>query len=174
MAGCFAEVGGHGESPVEVMGAAAAADRGSMKRGMSQSKRIVTISAVGLALLVLAGMLAPGSTQAHEPTDSSRARSNRMGEARPSMSPSTDPHEDLIALGVLQQRGFALSMYAAEQGPLYTIHDEDGHELATLLTAAQVQQRFPELSLRAIDFRAPTHDGGPEQVMHADPLGDEH
>lgn len=142
---------------------------------MSQSKRIVTISAVGLALLVLAGMLAPGSTQADEPSDSSRtAGSNGMGEARPSMSASTDPHEGLIALGVLQQRGFALSMYAAEQGPLYTIHDEHGSELATLLTAAQVQQRFPELSLRAIDFRAPTHDGGPEQIMHADPLGDEH
>lgn len=140
---------------------------------MSQSKRIVTISAVGLALLVLAGMLAPGLTQAHEPSETSRAGSNRPREARPSMSASTDPHEGLIALGVLQQRGFALSMYAAEQGPLYTIHDEHGSELGTLLTAAQVQQRFPELSLRAIDFRAPANDGGPEQIMHADPLGDE-
>jgi hypothetical protein len=156
------------------MGADVAADRRGMKRGMSQSKRIVTISAVGLALLVLAGTLAPGLTQAHEPSGPGRPGLNPIREAQPSFSPSTDPHEDLIALGVLQQRGFALSMYASEQGPLYTIHDEDGRELATLLTASQVQQRFPELSLRAIDFRAPTQEAGPDQVMHADPLGDKH
>jgi hypothetical protein len=140
-----------------------------------KAKRLVTIAATGLALLVLAGVLVPDRSRATPRTGATPARGLASFGAASDIKPSqsTDPLEGLDSIGSLHQVGTTIRIVASEAGPLYSISTFDGREIASLLTAYEVDRQFPELGLGEIDFSTPTPTtfAPPLLLMHADPMG---
>ena len=115
-----------------------------MKRLPPIAERIIAAAALALGFLFMASIFVPDWTLAHEEPRS----------IAPPAADSTDPHENLVPLGSMESDQYIIRIYGRTEQPLYTIYTTDGQQLATLLTAEQVAELFPELPLPSVEFDA--------------------
>jgi hypothetical protein len=108
------------------------------------------------AFLVMASVFVPDRLQADEPGGS---------PASASAPHSAAVRDSLPSLGQLVSDRYRVTVHATPDGPLYSVYDRQGVELAALLTAAQIAEQFDDLPLP--DARA----GAPIQVMDTDTGG---
>ena len=120
-------------------------------------RRVVTTLAVGAVFIGLASIFVPDWTQAE------LQRFDAADEMDAAWM-STDPHVGLRSLGVMEGDRYRVEIWAGDQGPRFTIYEAGGtRAIATLLSADQVAERFPDLPLPQIDFDVPG------MLMLADP-----
>ncbi len=60
---------------------------------------------------------------------------------------SSEFREKMSLLGEIESNDYRVKIYANANGPLYTVYDKDGVELAELLTPWQIANQFPSLPL---------------------------
>jgi hypothetical protein len=107
---------------------------------MKFSRRIVRSALVGTALgvafLFMASIFVPGRSQADS-------------DALPGVPDplSAESMEAMEPLGRIEGKLYTVEVFATPSGPLFTVFDRHGNELAPLLTPAQVAERFPDLPL---------------------------
>ncbi len=65
----------------------------------------------------------------------------------PSQHYSSEFRENMSLLGEIESNEYRVMFYATANGPLYTVYDKNGVELAELLTPRQIADRFPSLPL---------------------------
>ena len=123
-------------------------------------RRVVIAATLAVAFLIMASVFNPGLSQADE---ASRAPSQHVERH------STDPHDGLTCLGVLQHGRFNIELFAGATAPLYSVYDRDGNLLATLRTAAQIEQQFPDLPIHSLDADTPAP---PTQLLLVEPPDD--
>lgn len=125
--------------------------------------RVLAILALGTAFLVMASVFSPQRML---------AQPRRATSPSQSTAASTDPHDGLRSLGSVESLSHVVRIYAAAQGPRYSVFTHAGEELGVLMTAEQVARYFPELQLPEVDFSAPPVDGaaGPVMLMDIDPF----
>lgn len=121
-------------------------------------RRVLAVALFLGAFAVMGSIFSPAFTRAGDDGASSRRS--------PATSISTDPHAGLRSLGSLEGGRYVIRMYATEQGARYSVYDQSGAELGVLLTPEQVQQRFEDLPLPAIEFDVP------QQLMTAERASD--
>ncbi len=109
-------------------------DIGAMQRFRPSSRSIVTATVLFAAFMVMASIFAPGRLQAG-------------AENRDSSAYSSEFIEDTTPLGQVEGNQYTVKFHASPDGPLYSVYDRDGRQLAELLTAAEVTHRFPSLPL---------------------------
>lgn len=120
----------------------------SMKASHSVRHRLVASVILLIAFLVMASVFVPRRSQAHD-------RPGPVGDA--TSSHSTSPEKTLPSLGQLESGRFTIKLFATHRGPRYSVLDDKGTELAGLLTAEQVAERFPDLPLPDVYADAPVH-----------------
>ena len=59
---------------------------------------------------------------------------------------SSEAIEAVQPLGQIEGNLYTVGFYATPAGPLFTVYDGEGNELAPLLTASQLAQQFPDLA----------------------------
>ena len=128
----------------------------SMKASHSVRHRLVASVILLIAFLVMASVFAPSRSQAHD-------RPGPVGDA--TSSHSTSAAKSLPSLGRLESDRFTIKLFATHRGPRYSILDDKGAELAGLLTAEQVAERFPDLPLPDVYADAPV------QLMNTSTVG---
>ena len=122
-----------------------------MKARSSIARKIVSATALGFAFLFLASVFVPDFGHA-VPDDRIPAG-------------SVDPAEGLPTLGSIEDDRHYVRIVATPNGPLYSVFDRaDDSEIASLLTAEQAAEWFPELPIPDMDFGT---DGSP--LMMAEP-----
>jgi hypothetical protein len=127
-------------------------------------RRLAIVAVLGVAFVLMASIFDPGAIRASQP-DTRSPGASRQPELN-----SIDPHEGLRMLGTLHHHRYTVRMFAGAQAPLYSVYDRDGSLLATLRTAAQIQQQFPSLPLPSLDADTPLN--GRPQIMKVDPDDD--
>jgi hypothetical protein len=138
---------------IGLTGAPTGADNGNMKNDpRSILARLAVAVSLGFGFMLMSSIFVP------EPILAGSAPNGLLG-------PSTDPHAGLLSLGELTGRRHRVVIYQGRTAPLYSIYDERGEPLATLLTEERVAELFPEIPLRATDFSAPSG----EMLMLAEP-----
>lgn len=60
---------------------------------------------------------------------------------------SSEFHRNMSLLGEIESGQYTVKFYATADGPLYSVYDTSGTELAELLTPQQIADRFPALPL---------------------------
>ena len=73
----------------------------------------------------------------------------------PSQQYSSEFRENMSLLGEIESNDYRIEFYATAKGPLYTVYDKDGVELAALLTPRQIADQFPSLSLTDAQAEVP-------------------
>jgi hypothetical protein len=130
-------------------------------------KRIALTLGLGVAFIVMASVFSPDRTRASDDTAAPRELRNRINRRA---DDSVNAHQGLRSLGEIESGKYAISIYATDQGPRYTITEIDsGDEIGTLLTPAQIEQLLPELDLKSLDFSA-TSDNA-QTMSIAEPQG---
>lgn len=137
-------------------------------------RRVLTLAACLGAFMVMASVFSPDQTRAGGPVDSLRgvppksveyptAHSSSNGASGFDHS-STNPHEGLMSLGTIEDRGYTIHIFATDGGARYTIYENaTGEELGALLSAEQVHRTFPDLELPSMEFN------GESPLMMAEP-----
>lgn len=133
-------------------------------------KRIALTLGLGAAFIVMASVFSPERTRASDNVRSPSSSRELRRNSNPPADDSADAHQGLRSLGEIESGKYAISIFATDQGPRYTITEIDGgEEIGTLLTPAQIEQLLPELDLKSLDFSASSGDA---QVMSiAEPQG---
>ena len=79
--------------------------------------------------------------------------------------PSSDPHEGLQSLGIIEDCAYTIHIFATEGGPRFTVYERaTGKECGALLSSSQVHQAFPDLQIPTMEFDADS------PLMLADPV----
>ena len=73
----------------------------------------------------------------------------------PSQRYSSEFRENMSLLGEIESNEYRVEFYATANGPLYTVYDKNGVELAELLTPRQIADRFPSLPLTDAQAEVP-------------------
>lgn len=114
---------------------------------------MLTVVACGVAFIAMASVFVPFDSYGER---------DSIDTPDPAVVPpheqhgSVDPHEGLAQIGTLEHSCYFVRVYATEREPRYSVYDRtDGRELGVLLSEEQVEEWFPELPLRGIDFEAP-------------------
>jgi hypothetical protein len=117
---------------------------------LMKSRRIRQSVLAGVALVVafvfMASIFAPDRTQAGDES------------ARPMPAPaphSAEAIENSLSLGDLEGPDYSVQIYATPNGPLYSVLDSKGREVATMLTPTQVAQQFPGVPLPGAHANVP-------------------
>ncbi|MHC4990524.1 MAG: hypothetical protein ACYTGC_06040 [Planctomycetota bacterium] len=124
-------------------------------------ERTVAGITLGVAFLIMASIIVPedsGATErGHAPaTGSITPDESHAGVSDSHVLPSTDPHEGLRQLGSIEGAGYLVCIFATQTGPRYSIYDAESEaELATLMTAEQVSEHFPDLPLDRLEISPP-------------------
>ena len=105
-----------------------------MQRYRPNPRNLVTATVLFAAFMVMASIFAPGRLQAG-------------AGSRGSSTYSSEFIEDMTPLGQVEGNRYTVKFHATPNGPLYSVYDRDGRQLAELLTDVQVAQRFPDLPL---------------------------
>ena len=121
----------------------------------------VTAALIG-AFLVMASVFAPDRLQAGGEGAGVSARIEL-----PSEYYSAEFRQNLSLLGQIESGEFTVKFYGTAEGPLYSVYDASGTELADLLTPEQIADRFPGLPLTDAYAEVPlrimgTDDGPPD------------
>jgi len=122
---------------------------------MKVSRRVVRSALAGtglaVAFLFMASIIVPERSQA--------------GSAAPPTAPdplSAESIEAMQPLGRLEGNLYSVGFYATPTGPLFTVYDRHGNELAALLTPSQLAEQFPDLGV------TDTHADVPMRIMGSD------
>jgi hypothetical protein len=59
---------------------------------------------------------------------------------------SAETIEAVQPMGQIEGNLYTVGFFATPVGPLFTVYDREGNELAPLLTASQLSQQFPDLA----------------------------
>jgi hypothetical protein len=109
--------------------------------GMLRSRRVVRSAlagiTLGVAFLFMASIFVPGRLQ---------AGGDDLPDV-PSTAYSAEAIEDMTPLGQIEGNEYTVKFYATPTGPLCSVYDGDGKEVAALLTLSQAHERFPDLAL---------------------------
>ena len=133
----------------------AATDKWAMKRLPPTAERLIAGLGLCLAFVFMASIFAP---------DLSQAGDNQSTEPTSAAEQSTDPHEDLLSLGTIEDDNYRVRIYTGERGPLYSVYSaSDGQELGVLLSADEVAAWFPDLPIPQMDF------AGQSPILLAEP-----
>ncbi len=101
-------------------------------------QHLVATAALLVAFLVMASIFAPVQVTAVP----------ALGPiAGPSQQYSSEFHGNMALLGEIESNDYRIKFYATAKGPLYTVYDKNGVELAELLTPRQIADQFPSLPL---------------------------
>jgi hypothetical protein len=123
---------------------------------MKVSRRVVrsVLAGTGLAVafVFMASIIVPGRSQAGS------------GAAPPTVPDplSAESIEAMQPLGRIEGNLYTVGIYATPSGPLFTVYDRHGNELAGLLSRAQLAEQFPNLTLEE------THADAPMRIMGTD------
>jgi len=105
--------------------------------------RLIAGVTLGIAFLIMASIITPHDTTA----------SDKPGNIHTDNLPSTDPHYGLPSMGSIESLQYIVEMYRTDVGPRYSVRNrEDGEIIATLRTAKQIEQEFPDIPLAKMDF----------------------
>jgi hypothetical protein len=107
---------------------------------MKVSRRIVrsVLAGTGLAVafLFMASIIVP-----------ERSEAGSEGSIPDVPNPySAETIEAVQPMGQIEGNQYTVGFYATPAGPLFTVYDREGNELAPLLTASQLAQQFPDLA----------------------------
>lgn len=105
-----------------------------MKLSQRIMQHLVLAMALFVAFLFMASIFVPDPSQAGDLVGAPAAHSAAARNGLPS-------------LGQLEGDRYEVKVFATPSGPLYSVYDRSGTELASLLTAQQVAERFPQLPL---------------------------
>ncbi len=112
-----------------------------IKLRLSPRHLAVTAALIG-AFLVMASVFAPDRLQ---------AGGGGTAETGPIELPSeyysSEFRQNMTLLGEIQDGEYTVKFYATADGPLYSVYDKTGAELAELLTPRQIADQFPTLPL---------------------------
>jgi hypothetical protein len=104
------------------------------------SRRVVRslLAGTGLAVafLFMASIIVPARTEAG-------------GDDYPPETPNPYSAEAIEAaqpMGQIEGLDYTVGFYATPAGPLFTVYDREGNELAPLLTATELSRQFPDLA----------------------------
>jgi hypothetical protein len=107
---------------------------------MKVSRRIVrsVLAGTGLAVafLFMASIIVPARSEAGSDDSLPDVPNPYSAEAIEAVQP----------LGQIEGNTYTVGFYATPAGPLFTVYDREGNELAPLLTASQLAQQFPDLA----------------------------
>jgi len=109
--------------------------------------RISIAAALGVALLVMSSIFIPDPIQA-----------DGADYLVPPNGPTTNPHTGLRSLGTIEDLDYRVEIFEGRGQPLYSVYDNEGELIATLLTEAQVGVWFPEIPLPSMDYGTPQND----------------
>ncbi len=130
------------------------ADTRSMKKFRPNPRNIVVAATLVAAFLVMASIFVPDRTEAVEEQP-----------PVPSEAYSAEARENMSLIGELEGDQYTVKFYATPHGPLYSVYDRNGAELADLVTAADIAERFPDLQLTDayadVPYRTMGTDVGP-------------
>ncbi len=101
-------------------------------------QHLVATAALLVAFLVMASIFAPVQVTAVPGLGSVEG---------PSQQYSSEFHGNMALLGEIESNDYRIKFYATARGPLYTVYDKNGVELAELLTPRQIADQFPSLPL---------------------------
>ena len=120
----------------------------------------VTAALVG-GFLVMASVFAPDRLQA-----GGEGASVPAPIELPSEYYSSEFRRDMSLLGQIESGEYTVKFYGTADGPLYSVYDASGTELAELLTPRQIADRFPSLPLTdahaVVPLRIMGTDVGPD------------
>jgi hypothetical protein len=138
-------------------------------------QRVLAAAGLVVAFVFMASVFSPSDTRAGQnavPIARIPAgAAQNVGAPKSTRSPSTDAHAGLASLGEIQTNAYVVRIYSTDLGPRYTILDsDDSSELATLMSAADVAQFFPELPLSEIDFGTSGRSDGESASINHGPL----
>jgi hypothetical protein len=126
-------------------------------------ERLIAAGLLAAAFVVMASIFDPGATRAgssQPPTGP--AQRPTPAPLRTAPAATADAHANLIPFGELATTWHRLSIFSTDDGTRYSVYDlASGAELATLITAEQVEQRFG-ISMTGLDFSAGTLMSGPD------------
>ena len=109
-------------------------------------QHLVATVALLVAFLVMASIFAPVQVTAIP----------ALGPIEgPPLQYSSEFRENMSLLGELESNDYRIKFYATAKGPLYTVYDKDGVELAELLTPRQIADQFPSLPLTDAQAEVP-------------------
>jgi hypothetical protein len=124
---------------------------------MKVSRRVVRSALAGtglaVAFLFMASIIVPERSQAGSGGDATPTTPDPL---------STESIETMQPLGRIEGNLYSVGFYATPTGPLFTVFDRHGNELAALLTPAQLAEQFPDLAL------TDTHADVPMRIMGSD------
>lgn len=112
-------------------------------------RNAVFTASLAVAFLLMASIFAPGRTQA----------TRDSGYTEGIYSSAVLEHS---ALGQIEGDHFIIKFYATPSGPLYSIYDPTGAPIAEMLTAQDLDERYPEVGLTG------TYAGVPLEIMGTD------
>ena len=127
------------------------ADIATMKVSRRIVRSVLVGTALGVAFLFMASIFVPGQSQADSET--------LPGVPDPL---STESMEAMRPLGRIEGKLYTVEAFSTPSGPLFTIFDRHGNELAPLLTPDQVAERYPDLPL------TDAHADVPMKIMGTD------
>ena len=109
-------------------------------------QHLVATTTLLVAFLVMASIFAPAQLTA-VPTGGPYQG--------PSQQYSSEFRENMSLLGEIESNEYRVKFYATAKGPLYTVYDKNGVELAELLTPRQIADQFPSLPLTDAQAEVP-------------------
>ncbi len=117
--------------------AADLADKATMMASNHIVRNIVVATTLLVAFGLIASIFVPAPLAARGvDTQAVSAAHSAGGEA------------SFRSLGRLENDRYTVNIYATPAGPLYSVYTPEGVALATLITAAEVSDRFSDLKLR--------------------------
>jgi hypothetical protein len=131
------------------------ADIDTMKVPRRVVRSVLVGTGLAVAFLFMASIIVPERSQAG-------------GDGSPRTAPeplSAESIEAMQPLGQIEGNLFTVGFFATPTGPLYTVYDRNGNELAALLTPSQLAEQFPDLPL------PDTHADVPMKIMGTDMIG---
>jgi hypothetical protein len=128
------------------------ADIHAMKVSRRVLRSILAGTCLGVGFVFMASIIVPERSQAGG------------GDALPSLPDpmSAESIEAMQPLGRIEGNLYTVGFYATPTGPLFTVYDRHGTELAALLTPAQLAEQFPNLALEE------TYADVPMRIMGTD------
>ena len=100
--------------------------------------------------------------------DFSHADSTDRLSSEPRTAVALDPHAGLASLGTIEDARYRIEIYSGDREPWYSVFDSKSDRLlASLLTARELGEAFPDLDIKQMEFGVPSasEDSPDSQAM---------
>jgi hypothetical protein len=108
----------------------------TMKVSRRMVRSILAGTGLAVAFLFMASIIVPGRSEAGSDGYFPDVPNPYSAEAIEAVQP----------MGQIEGNLYTVGFFATPAGPLFTVYDREGNELAPLLTASQLAQQFPDLA----------------------------